>query len=227
MKVLVVDDDLDLLDVTAYALRREGFDVITAADGVQAWQRWREDSPDVVVLDVDLPRRSGFEVCQLIRQHGETPVILLTALDSEEYIIQGFQLGADDFVTKPFSPRQLAMRIRAVRRRATSTEEPTPARELRVGELLLDAEAHEAQREDHRVRLTPIEFRLLQLLISNVGRVISTDRLIEYGWNYGNGDPSLLKTHISHIRKKLRLPRTGPGSISVIHGVGYRFVPPE
>lgn len=226
MRILLVDDDLDLLDVTSYGLRREGFNVIAASDGIQAIQRWRSDQPDLVVLDVGLPRLSGFEVCRRIRQSGSTPVILLTGLDDEEHVVQGFQYGADDYVTKPFSLRQLAMRIRAIWRRAASTTEPEPTRELRLGELSLDIESHSASRGDRRVQLTPLEFRLLYLLVSNAGRVVSSGRLVEYAWRYGHdgGDSSLLKTHICHLRQKLALPSNGPGSIRALHGVGYRFV---
>ena len=169
MKVLLVDDDLDLLDVTAYALRREGFNVVLATDGSQAMQRWQADRPDVVVLDVGLPHMTGFEVCQKMRQHESTPVIFLTARHEEEQVVQGFQVGADDYVSKPFSPRQLALRIRAVGRRAGSASTVEPVRELRAGDLVLDGESHEVRRDGQAVQLTPIEFRLLYLLASNVG----------------------------------------------------------
>ena len=138
MKVLLVDADLDLLDVTAYALRRDGFDVMTAVDGLQALQRWQADGPDVVVLDLDLPRLSGFEVCHQIREAGPTPVILLSASYTEDEIIQGFRLGPDDYVRKPLSVRQLAMRIQAIWRRVTGSGAVEPVRELRIGDLRLD-----------------------------------------------------------------------------------------
>ncbi len=223
MRVLLVDDDLDLLDVTAYALRREGFNVILAADGMQAVQRWQADRPDVVVLDVGLPHLTGFEVCQQLRQHELTPVIFLTARHEEEQVVQAFQVGADDYVTKPFSPRQLALRIRAVGRRAGSASTVEPVRELRAGDLVLDGESHEVRRDGQAVQLTPIEFRLLYLLASNVGRVVRGERLVEYAWGYDEGDVTLLKTHISHIRTKLQLPATGPGSIQAVPRLGYRL----
>ncbi len=224
MKVLLVDDDIDLLDVTAYALRREGFNVILAKDGAQAEQRWQADQPDVVVLDVNLPDASGFDLCRTMRKRESTPVILLTALHNEEHIVQGFQAGADDYVTKPFSPRQLALRIRAVGRRGERVGEPELVQELRVGDLVLNLESHEVQRNNQAVQLTPIEFRLLYMLASNAGRVISATRLVDYAWNYERGDASLLKTHISHIRSKLQLPRSGVGSIQALPRVGYRLI---
>lgn len=223
MKVLLVDDDADLLDVTAYALRREGFNVILAGDGPHALRRWQADAPDVVVLDVGLPRMSGFEVCHQIRQNSSTPVILLTALTEEQHIVQGFRLGADDYVTKPFSPRQLTMRIQAVLRRGSTMGQVEPARQICVGDLVLDAESHEVHRGGLQVELTPMEFRILYLLANNLGRVVTSTRLVDYAWGYDGGDPSLLKTHISHIRTKLGLPARGPGGIEVLPTVGYRL----
>lgn len=223
MKILLVDDDRDLLDVTSYALRREGFNVIVATDGIEALRRWKNDLPDLVVLDVGLPRLNGFEVCRKIREANETPVILLTGLSDENSVIHGFKVGADDYVTKPFSARQLAMRIRAVLRRGAPGAAAERLEEIRVGDLMLDVEAHEVHRGALTVRLTPIEFRLLYLLAVNAGRVVSRNRLVEYAWGYDEGDASLLKTHMTHIRKKLRLPKQGAGAITAVHGVGYRL----
>ena len=224
MKVLLVDDDIDLLDVTSYALRREGFNVIVATDGLQAQQRWETDHPDLVVSDVAMPRMNGLELCQRIRRDSTTPVILLTAMNGEEQIIKGFELGADDYVTKPFSPRQLAMRIRAVWRRGSMTSEPDAVRQLRVGELVLDVESHEVIHRDQDIQLTPIEFKLLYILAANRGRVVTSSRLVDYAWGYDGGDVSLLKTHISHIRKKLQLPQPDLGDIRAVPRVGYRLL---
>lgn len=224
MRVLLVDDDADLLDVTAYALRREGFDIIQAIDGAQAVRRWEADQPNVVVLDVGLPHQSGFEVCRTIRERSQVPVILLTARHDEDSVVKGFLMGADDYVTKPFSPRQLSMRIRAVARRAAGSTNHEPRRELRVADLVLDVEAHEVRRGARVIALTPLEFRLLRALATNAGQVVSSKRLVDYAWSYDSGDTYLLKTHICHIRKKLGLPREGPGAIRGIPGVGYRLV---
>jgi DNA-binding response OmpR family regulator len=213
MKVLLVDDDVDLLDVTAYALRREGFQLITATSGELAIARWEAAQPDVIVLDVGLPGRNGLDVCRTIRRAGPTPIILLTARG----------VGADDYIVKPFSPRLLALRIRAVARRASPramVEEPV---ELAVGELVLERESHQVQVNGRTVRLTPIEFRLLYLLASNAGRVVQATRLADYVWGYDEGDAALLKTHCSHIRKKLRLGPGGPAEIQAVPRVGYRL----
>ena len=223
VKVLLVDDDTDLLDVTAYAMRREGFNIIVATDGIQAVRRWQQDSPDLVVLDVQMPGMTGFEVCQKIRQESTTPVIMLTGLHQEEQVIQGFRAGADDYVTKPFSPRQLAMRIRAIWRRSAPSGEPDAVRELRIGDLTLDAESHDVRFRDEPIQLTPIEFKLLYILAANTGRVVSTSRMVDYAWGYDGGDVSLLKTHVSHIRKKLGLPHEELGEIRAVPRVGYRL----
>ncbi|HLT20935.1 MAG TPA: response regulator transcription factor [Thermomicrobiales bacterium] len=223
MKVLLVDDDIDLLDVTSYALRREGFNVIVATDGMQAQQRWEVDHPDLIVSDIAMPRMNGLELCQRVRQASTTPVILLTAANSEEQIIKGFELGADDYVTKPFSPRQLAMRIRAVWRRGSMTSDVEPKRHLQVGDLTLDIETHEVIYRGREIELTPIEFKLMYILAANCGRVVTSNRLVDYAWGYDGGDISLLKTHVSHIRKKLDLPQDDIGNIVAVPRVGYRL----
>ena len=221
MKILVVDDDADLLDLTGYALRREGFTVVQAQDGEQALQRWERESPDLVLLDANMPKMNGFEVCQRIRQSSTTPVIMLTARDDEEDILQGLELGADDYVTKPFSAKQLIARIKAVIRRCQGDPFRQPVSELRAGDLVLDLQSHEARKGGAVVQLTPLEFRLLYMLTMNEGRVIPYDRIVEYAWGYDGGDSSLLKTHMSHIRSKLGIGATGPGAIRAIPGVGY------
>ena len=226
MRILLADDDSKLLDATAEAMRHEGFTIITAPDGSQALQRWQVDRPDVVVLEADLPGLSGFDICRQIRESGFTPVILLSALATDEHVVRGFRLGADDYIIKPVRPRELALRIRAIWRRAVEAAKARrhqPQRELRVGDLVLDLETHEVWQGEGVVRLTLTEFRLLYLLASNAGRVVSATRLAEYAWGYDGGDVALVRTHLSHLRKKLRLPRRGPGSLVAVSGVGYRL----
>lgn len=220
MKVLVVDDDADLLDLTSYALRREGFTVIPASDGQQAVQRWESETPDLVVLDANMPKMNGFEVCRKIRQGSATPVIMLTARGDEADVLQGLQLGADDYVTKPFSAKQLVARMRAVLRRCQADPYRQPVSQLSVGDLMLDLQSHEATKGGEPVQLTPLEFRILYMLAMNEGRVIPYARLVEYAWGYDGGDSSLLKTHISHIRTKVGMVGNGPGGIKAVPGVG-------
>jgi two-component system response regulator MtrA len=151
----------------------------------------------------------------------------VTALRDEEDIVRGFRLGADDYVIKPFSPRELTMRIRAVVRRGRRAAAEPAGPELRVGDLVLDVEGYEARVGERVVQLTRLEFRILHLLAVNVGRVVSYGRLVEYGWGYDGGDVALLKTHVCHIRAKLKLPRGRLGDILAMPGVGYRLTVPE
>jgi DNA-binding response OmpR family regulator len=221
MKALLVDDDPDLLDLTTYALRREGYTVLCAIDGQQAIQRWESENPDIVLLDANLPKLNGFEVCRRIRHDSETPVIMLTGRDDEEDVVRGFRVGADDYVTKPFSAKQLSMRMKAVLRRSRSDPYRQPVSEVRVGDLVLDLQSHEATKGGKRVQLTTLEFRILYILAMNEGRIIPYSRLVEYAWGYDGGDASLLKTHICHIRKKLGMPVDNEGGIRAVPGVGY------
>ena len=221
MKVLAVDDDVDLLDLISYALRREGYSVVTAADGQQGLARWESERPDLVLLDVKLPKLTGFDVCRRIRHESDTPVILLTASDEEEHVVHGLQMGADDYVIKPFSAKQLVARMKAVLRRSQADPYREAVREVRAGDLVLDLQSHEATKADVSVELTALEFRILYMLAMNEGRVVPYSRLVEYAWGYDGGDSNLLKTHICHVRKKLGLPAHGQGSIRAVPTVGY------
>jgi DNA-binding response OmpR family regulator len=220
VKVLLAEDDPDLLDVTAYSLRREGFRVIEATDGAQAIQRWVAESPDIVVLDLGLPRQDGFEVLRRIRTNSPTPVVVLTGRTDEQGFMRCFSLGTDDYVTKPFSAKQLAMRIRAILRRSVSAGSADAPQPLAIGDLRLDPEFHEVLRAGQIVNLTPIEFRILYLLALNLGRVVTLSRIFAYVWGQHGGDANALRSHISHIRRKLQLPH---GAISSLPAVGYQL----
>jgi DNA-binding response OmpR family regulator len=222
VKVLLVDDDVDMVDLMTYALRREGYQVLTAIDGQQALDRWQADQLDLVVLDGNLPKVDGFEVCRRIRHESATPVIMLTARSEEKDVVEGFTLGADDYVTKPFSAKQLSVRMKAVLRRCQPHPHQQPQTEVRAGDLVLDLDSHEVQKGDLSVFLTPLEFRILYMLAMNEGRVVPYSRLIEYGWGFQNEHNSqLLKTHICHLREKLALTAGQPGYIKAVVGVGY------
>ena len=227
MKVLLVEDDVDLLDLTTYALRREGYEVAAAVDGKQGLARWEAERPDLVLLDGNLPGLNGFEVCRRIRQAGDTPIVMLTARDQEEDIVRGLQLGADDYVTKPFSAKQLGARMKAVLRRSQADPYTQATGVVRAGDLVLDLQSHEATKGRRAVQLTVLEFKLLYMLALNEGRVIPYSRLVEYAWGYDGGDANLLKTHISHIRDKLGLEAGQPGAIRAVGGVGYTMARAE
>jgi DNA-binding response OmpR family regulator len=225
MKILLADDDTEMLDVTCYVLRKHGYEVAAATDGAQAVQRWQDERPDLVLLDVALPRLSGFEVCRKIRARSATPIILVTGKDQDDDVVEGFSAGADDYVTKPFSHRQLVMRIRAVLGRASGRIADEPTTEVRAGGFRLDLHAHEVTRGDLCVRLTPLECRVLYMLAVNEGRVVRSGRLVEYAWGYVASEPALLKAHICHLRQKLRVRPGEPGYIKTIRWVGYVLTP--
>jgi DNA-binding response OmpR family regulator len=226
LKALIVDDDIELLDTLVYVLRREGYEVCSAADGHQALKQFQLAAPDIVVLDGILPKIDGFEVCRQIRQQGSTPIIILSARLAEDDRIRALQLGADDYMTKPFSTRELCARMKALLRRTRSAVDQELAGEVRVGDMVLHLQSYQLTQRDRPVRVTRIEFRILSLLAFHAGEIVPHRRLIEYAWGYQDeGNSSLLKTHISHIRKKLDLHWNGQRGIESMVNVGYRLVP--
>jgi DNA-binding response OmpR family regulator len=223
MKILVVEDDKDALDLTVYSLRKHGYQVIAGRDGEQALEQWESENPDLVVLDVGLPKVNGFEVCRRIRETSLTPVIMLTGKSEEEQVVHGFRQGADDYVTKPFSHRQLAMRIQAVLNRCAERPFAAPRGDVSTTDMRLDLQSHEVTRQGRTVRLTPLEFRILYLLATNEGQVIGTQRLIEHAWGFEGGESSLLKTHVCHIRRKLGMKDGSGPYIKSVPWVGYQL----
>ncbi|MCC6173989.1 MAG: response regulator transcription factor [Chloroflexi bacterium] len=221
MKILLADDDPDILDVTSHALTRAGYHVETASSGEQALGRAVSWKPDLTVLDVNLPGIDGFEVCRRIRLESQAPIVMLTACDDEDDIMRGFRLGADDYITKPFSVRQLLARIAAVLRRTTEANQRRRTERLDVGRLSLDTTSLEVCKDGQPVHLTPLEFRILHILAANEGRVVPYSRLIEYAWGNDGGSPTHLKIRICNIRKKLGLPIDGEAGIRAVVGTGY------
>jgi len=223
MKILLADEDVDTLDVCAYALRREGFKVLTTTTATGALARWHSARPHVLVANVRFPDMSGFELCQRFHQQARIPVILLTERTDDEHVVRGYQAGADDVVTKPFSMRQLAMRVWAVWRTTETPGDLEPRGEVRAGTITLDVNTYEVRRGGTTTHLTPIEFRLLYLLATNAERVVNSTRLLEYAWKHDGADVLLLRTHICRIRRKLGLPRGCAGDIFSLAGIGYRL----
>jgi DNA-binding response OmpR family regulator len=222
MKIVVADGDTETIDLTQYALREYGYTVIAAHDGLHALRRWEAEQPDLVIVNVRLPGSDGFEVCRTIRQRSNTPVILVSDRAADEDAVRGFEAGADDYIAKPFSHRQLAMRIRAVlnRSRGAIAEKVLPQLQLGPG-ISLDLESRELRRGEQVVRLTPLEFRIVFLLALSPGRVVSTSRLVDYAWTYEAADPSMVKIHISRIRGKLKELGCDPSALKSIRWVGY------
>src|SRR4051794_6986631 len=225
MRALIVDGDRDLLDVMTYSLRREGYEVVAAADGQQALDRFEADRPDIVLLELRIDRLDGFEVCRRIRLESEVPIIVVSASHEEHDVLRALGLGADDYVTKPFSLKQVAAHMATVARRCRRNARRRAVRTVRAGDLELSLQTYEATRGGGEpVQLTPLEFRILYLLAMNEGQIIPYARLVDYAWGYEGGDASLLKTHVCHIRQKLGLPIEGPGSIRSLPTVGYSLV---
>jgi DNA-binding response OmpR family regulator len=222
MKVLVVDDDLALADVIAFTLRRAGFHIVNAYDGVMAVERWRSESPDVIVLDLNLPKMDGLAVCQHIRAQTSTPIIMLSVNGEDDDVVRGLELGADDYLTKPFSPRQLVARIKAVMRRAGIVQSPGP---LSVGDLTLDIARREVtSAERDPVQLTQLECRFLEVLMLNAGQVLPAETIIQQVWGISGGDKVMLKQLVHRLRQKLEPRPSEPAYIETIPGVGYALV---
>jgi DNA-binding response OmpR family regulator len=223
IKILLVEDEPDILDLTAYVLRRERFVVIEATDGAQALRRWKTDRPDLVILDLGLPGLDGFEVLRRIRAEDETPILIVTGRKDVQDILRSFSLGSDDFVRKPFEFREVIARVRAILRRARGTQAEAPTPSLQLDGLSLDPETYEVAWREQSVRLTPTEFRILYLLATNVGHVVPASRLYTYVWGSDGADANALRSHMSHLRRKLEIGGASPGTITSIPAVGYLF----
>jgi two-component system OmpR family response regulator len=223
--VLVVDDEANIAELVATALRYEGFEVRTAADGAGALAAVRDLAPDLVVLDVMLPDTDGFELQARIRGDGRhVPVLFLTARDAVEDRVRGLTLGADDYMTKPFSLEELVARVHAVLRRTSS--EVALSHRMSFADLELDEETREVRRGDRRIQLSPTEFSLLRYLLLNSRKVLSKAQILDHVWQYDfGGDGRIVETYISYLRKKV--DRDGPALIHTLRGVGYSLRLPD
>jgi len=220
VRVLLVDDDPDILSITSYALRRKGFTVATAATGTAALQQIRAKTPDIVLLDVQLPDVHGFEVLRRVRLESKLPIIMASANGAAADIARATGLGADDYLRKPFSPSALAERIRTVLAR-THAHVPEPAPKIEAVGMVLELESYRVTVGDHVARMTPHQFRILYALMQNAGTPIPSVRLIEQAWGCHGGDATLLRSHVGCIRRKLRRRPGEAGYIKGVPGVGY------
>jgi DNA-binding response OmpR family regulator len=224
-RLLVVDDDPALSDVLGRYLEREGFEVAFATDGPSGLAAALETLPDLVILDLMLPGLDGTEVCRRIRDVAPIPVLMLTARGEEDDRITGLQIGADDYVTKPFSPRELVARVQAVLRRATQPTAMAPLPRLEFGDLVVDVTAHEATRAGEPLPLTAKEFDLLVHLMSHPRRSFRRDELLEAVWGWTYGDTATVTVHVRRVREKIEDDPSDPRHLVTVRGVGYRFDP--
>lgn len=222
-RLVLVDDDANLRHTLGYALRQEGFEVFAAEDGERGIEAFQQSRPDVVVLDLMLPRIDGFEVCRRIRRESDVPIIMLTARDTELDKVVGLELGADDYLAKPFSTRELVARIRALLRRTRTVKSPVGERFETAG-LLLDAGRHRVTLEGQDVALKPKEFELLAFFMAHPGQVFGREQLLASVWGYDfAGDSRTVDTHVKTLREKLKDDAERPRWIETVRGVGYRF----
>jgi DNA-binding response OmpR family regulator len=225
-RVLVVEDDATVAEVVVRYLEREGFDVESVGDGREALERAGRSLPDLVVLDLMLPGLDGLEVCRRLRAVAPIPVIMLTARGEESDRVLGLELGADDYVAKPFSPRELTARVKSVLRRAQGPLSPVDVPGvLTIGDLHIDLGAREVRRSGELVTLTAREFELLVFLARHPRRAFRREELLEHVWGYTYGDTSTVTVHIRRLREKIEPQPAAPERIQTVWGVGYRFDP--
>ena len=223
-RILLVDDDANLRHALTYSLKQEGFEVLGADDGKAGLESFRRDKPDVVVLDVMMPGLDGLEVCRRIRAESDVPIVMLTARDSEVDRIVGLEIGADDYLGKPFSTRELVARVRAMLRRSRRSMERPSSEQYAADGLILDTVRHRVTRDGAEVTLTPKEFELLAFLIAHKGQVFGRDQLLASVWGFDfAGDSRTVDTHVKTLREKLGENADRPRWIETVRGVGYRF----
>ncbi|PLR98113.1 response regulator transcription factor [Bacillus sp. T33-2] len=233
-KVLVVDDEQSILTLLQYNLEQAGYRVVTAMDGEEGKNLALAENADLIILDLMLPKLDGIEVCKQLRQQKiMTPILMLTAKDDEFDKVLGLELGADDYMTKPFSPREVVARVKAILRRAQHNKEgqenmQDDASQLKIGELKILPEHYEAYFAEELLELTPKEFELLLYLAKHKGRVLTRDQLLSAVWNYDfAGDTRIVDVHISHLREKIEHNTKKPSYIKTIRGLGYKLEEPK
>src|SRR5690349_11638807 len=221
--ILVVDDEPQIAEIASDYLRLGGFEVVVAEDGVRALETVRERHPDLVILDLGLPKLDGLDVARTIRRTSDLPIIMLTARVEEDDRLHGLEIGADDYITKPFSPRELVARVRAVLRRTEKRKSESDATTLRVADLLIDVTRMRVSRDDETIDLTPTEFQLLEALARHAGRVFTREQLLDaVRGSAAEAFDRAIDSHIKNIRRKLR--GGAREYIATVYGIGYRFV---
>jgi two-component system response regulator RegX3 len=224
-RILLVEDEQSLADSVRYNLEREGFTVVVAADGRRAIERFRDDPPALVILDLMLPELSGLDVCRMIRAESEVPIIMMTAKDSEADKVTGLELGADDYVTKPFSIRELVSRVRAHLRRSRMSSDVRPEEILEGGPVTMDVDRHEVRVSGSVVAFPPKEFELLEAFLRRKGRLLTREYLIDEVWGPDYfGDTKTLDVHVKRIRHKIEADPHRPARLVTVRGLGYKYM---
>ena len=223
IRILFADDDLDIQQAVCFVLEEAGMDVHFASDGFHALELYRSTPINLVILDMMMPIMDGLETCQKIRQVSSIPIIMLTARGREEDVVTAFEMGADDYIVKPFRPRELVARIHAVLKRAAQDEEARKL--LAFGSLMMDLEAHRVMYRDRNIQMSPMEFKLLRYLMENAGIVLSKEDLLQNVWGYppSAGDMNLIEATVRRLRKKVEKDPSHPRFIKTVWGTGYRF----
>ena len=227
-KILVVDDEKPISDIVKFNLDKEGYDVVTAYDGEEALKKVESESPDLILLDLMLPKIDGLEVARQIRKEHDTPIIMLTAKDSEIDKVLGLELGADDYVTKPFNPVEVVARVKSQLRRYTLLGSKPEVKEnpsiITIGGITLDDTKKNVTTDGAEVNLTPIEYNILKFLMENAGCVFSTSQIYESVWKGASfGSESTVAVHIRHLREKIEINPADPRYLKVVWGHGYKF----
>ncbi|EEB63726.1 MtrAB system response regulator MtrA [Corynebacterium amycolatum] len=218
-KILVVDDDPAIAEMLTMVMEREGFDTVVVDDGLEAVKAAERENPDLILLDLMLPGMSGVDVCRTVRETSAVPIIMLTAKTDTVDVVLGLESGADDYVTKPFKPKELVARVRARLRR----QEDSPSETLEVGDLTIDVPGHAVFRDGKEISLTPLEFDLLHALASRPKQVFSRDELLEKVWGYQHtSDTRLVNVHVQRLRSKIELDPENPQIVLTVRGVGYK-----
>jgi DNA-binding response OmpR family regulator len=222
-KILVVDDDRKIVELVRLYLEKDGYHVLVATGGLEALRLARQKQPDLILLDLMLPEMDGLDVCRILQAESEVPVVMLTARTAGEDKLAGLELGADDYITKPFNPREVVARVRAVLRRA-GKESPQGPTEMRFAGLLIDRCCHEVRVRDEVVSLTPTEFRLLEVLAGEPGRAFTRLELLDWVFGYDfEGFERTVDVHVKNLRKKIEPHPTRPIYVQTVYGVGYKF----
>ncbi|MEQ8171947.1 MAG: response regulator transcription factor [Candidatus Eremiobacterota bacterium] len=221
-KILVVDDERNIVELMKFNLKKEGYEVATAFDGMEALRVAREEKPDLIILDLMMPELGGLDVCKTLRKESKVPIIIVTAKGEEIDMILGLELGADDYVTKPFSPKLLITKIRTVLRR--TGQKSDEQEELHFDNLHINLIKHEVRLNDKKIDLKPKEFDLLKLLATSAGKVFTRDFLLEQLWGYDYlGDTRTVDVHVRRLRQKIEDKPSNPKYLKTVHGIGYKF----